>query len=90
MRLGHPDTHCVLFNGLAYRVELVRGEGLLGHPEATLWIGRFHKKLSGPVDDALIDRAAKELLRECEAQQRLHEIEADPHCTKILAGHSHP
>ena len=90
MRLGHPDTHCVLFNGLAYRVEVVRGEGLLGHPEATLWIGKFHKKLSGPIDDAAIDRAATELLSECELQQKLHEIDADPYCAQMLTGERHP
>ncbi len=90
MRLDHPDTHCVLFNGAAYRVEIVRGEGLLGHPEATLWIGKFHKKLSGLIDDAAIGRAAEALLRECELQRKLHEIDADPYCAKILTGESHP
>lgn len=90
MRLDHPDTHCVLFNGLAYRVEIVRGEGLLGHSEATLWIGKFHKKLPDPIDDAAIDRAAEELLRECERQHKLQEIDADPYCAKLLAGERHP
>jgi len=85
MRFGHPDTHWVHFNGQAYRVEVVRGESLLGSPEATLWIGKFHRKLSAPVDEAQIERVARALLDECELQNKLYEISEDPYSVKQLA-----
>jgi hypothetical protein len=61
MQFGHPDTHCVEFDGNLYRVEVVRGESLVGNLEATVWIGRFHRTLSGSVDEARIARAAGSL-----------------------------
>jgi hypothetical protein len=80
MQSGHPDTHCVEFNGKMYRVEVVRGESLVGHQEATVWIGRFHRTLSGSVDAARVQRVAAELLRECERDGALPELQADRRC----------